>query len=36
MRISDKKKPSSVILSQSMWVQELKMIVQKGQNKLKP
>ena len=28
--------PSSVILSQTKWIQTLKMIVQKFQNKLKP
>ena len=35
MRISGND-PSSLILSQTKWIQKLKMIVQKFQNKLKP
>ena len=35
MRIS-RNEPSSVILIQTEWIQKLKVIVQKFQNKLKP
>ena len=35
MRISGNE-PSSVILSQTMWIQKLKMTARKYQNKVKP